>query len=495
MKSAIVDVEERFASWEALLRKEKYGQLIPSLEEGAAVDVAEFFAGLDDNRLLNLFEAIQKPFKVAVFEELSQDKQLTIYRALIKRKIAPVIEKLSSDLRADFYLALDEQERLELLPFLDNKVRRNMLDLSLYPADEAGGMMSTDFVMVKEEATVGDALGEVRRSAPSKKTFYAIYMVDSDMKLRGMVEIRDLMVADPTTPLAVLADTKPFHLGVHDDQEVVAHAMEKYDLVMLPILNKEGQLMGVINYDDAMRVLRGGEEKAMGTMEVFMGISTSPHEEHYLRTSSHEHYKQRILWVVGLFFACAVSSLLLHHYENILKVLPFIAFYIPTISDTGGNVGSQSATVVVRALALGEVTVQNWVFILKKELGVAWRAALTLFVGSFMKVLVLFYIFKTELTPKEGTYPCFLHLLNILGFAVEGYDTDTYGVIVAFTISLAIALQVIASTFIGASLPLLMKYWGKDPALAASPAITTIVDMVGMFIYLGLATFFLLPIG
>ena len=176
MKSAIIDVEERFAFWGTLLRDEKYKQLILSLEEGASVDVAEFFAILDDSKLLKLFGAIHEDFKVAVFEALPKGKQLTIYRSLMKRRIAPVIEKLSSNLRADFYLALDEHERLELLPFLDNKVRRNMLNLSLYPTDEAGGMMSTDFVMVSEDGTVGDALSEVRRSAPSKKTFYAIYI-------------------------------------------------------------------------------------------------------------------------------------------------------------------------------------------------------------------------------------------------------------------------------------------------------------------------------
>jgi magnesium transporter len=290
---------------------------------------------------------------------------------------------------------------------------------------------------------------------------YYIYVVDANMRMIGFVSLKDLIMADPDEPLAESLHENFIYSIVDEDQEAVAKRIEKYGLVAMPILNEEGQLVGIVSYDDAMEVIRREQTE---DMERFMGIVSDEETADYMKASSFQHFKKRVAWIVGLFVAGFLSTLVIHKHETLLGRITALSMYLPMIAATGGNAGSQAASVVIRALSLGQITLSNWLSIILKEAKVAILLAVFLFILAFMKVLLL-----------------------------SSFDTlESYNVYrVAFTVGLALSIQVINSTIIGAALPLIAKYFNGDPAVAASPAITTIVDITGMIIYFGLAMAFL----
>lgn len=456
----VSDTKERLAQWQLLLDKHKKEELNTALGSAPMVEVADFLEKQPLSMLLELFLTFTQKQQSSLFCHFHENKQLELYNALSKPVFKGIFENMSSDLRADFYLCLDEGEQMHLLPYLSKKVRKDVLMLSAYPPEKAGGIMSTDFVAVDKNMTAEAALNQIRKDAPSGKLMYLLYMVDENMKLTGTIHLKDLIMAVPSTKMQEIARETMVFARSYDDKEAVARKIEKYDLVALPVLNKKGQIVGIVSYDDAIDVIR---EEDTEDMERFMGII--PDEEHrdsYLRVPYKKHFKQRIFWVASLFMFSVLSSLIIHNYEDVLRKWTFLMLYITTISDTGGNVGSQAATMIIRALSLGEISLKNWRKVLRKEVKIAFMVALSLFLLCFLKVTIFSYFFPE----KES--------------AIDPWK-------IGVTIALAIGLQVVVATIIGASFPLAIKALGKDPALAASPAITTIVDISGHIIYLGTA--------
>ena len=247
------------------------------------------------------------------------------------------------------------------------------------------------------------------------------------------------------------------HAEVSDDQELVARKVEKYDLVAVPILNEAKQLVGIVRYDEAMDVIR---EEETEDMEKFMGIVSNEEHLDYLKASSWQHFGKRVVWILGLFIAGTLSEVIIHQHQALLSRLTVLALYLPMIAGAGGNAGSQAATVVIRAVSLGQVTLRNWLRVILKEARVAFLLAFCLFFFAFLKVIIL-----------SGSV------------SVNQYSTYR----LALAISLSLSLQVITSTVLGAALPLIAKYFNGDPAVAASPAITTLVDITGMAIYFTVA--------
>jgi magnesium transporter len=313
-----------------------------------------------------------------------------------------------------------------------------------------------------EDMTVKEAIQKLREDAPSKKMIYYIYVTDKNMQMIGFVSLKDLIMATPDEQVASVLHDSFVYAGVNDDQESVAQKIEKYDLVALPILNEENQLVGIVRYDDAMDVIRAEETE---DMEKFMGIVSNEEAADYLKASSFQHFKKRVIWMVGLFIASILSEIIIHKHEALLARLTVLALYLPMIAAAGGNAGSQAATVVIRAVSLGQVTLRNWLQIILKEAQVAFLLAFCLFFIAFLKVIIL-----------SG---------NVV---LANYSVYR----LAFAISLSLSLQVITSTVVGAALPLIAKYFNGDPAVAASPAITTLVDITGVFIYFAIAMAFLL---
>jgi len=445
------------AHWHQLLAQQRERELLALLSDAPAVEVAEFLVQQAPNKLLALLIALPPAMQGAVFAELDGEIQLRLYHLASKRTFAVIFSHMPSGDRADFYQQLEDKEQARLFPYLTKKVREDVIALSAYPPETAGGIMSTDFATVLGEMTVKQAIQKLREDAPSKQMIYYIYVVDENMRMIGFVSLKDLIMAEPDSRVSGVLHENFIYAVVDEDREAVARRIEKYDLIAMPILNEEQQLVGIVSYDAAMDVIRMEQTE---DMEKFMGIVSNEEASDYLKASSFQHFKKRVTWIVGLFIAGFLSSLVIHRHEAILERITVLALYLPMIADTGGNAGSQAASVVIRALSLGQVTLGNWLGIILKEAKVALLLALSLFFLAFLKVILL-----------SGNATIDNHSIYSLAFAI----------------GLALSLQVIASTIIGAALPLVAKYFNGDPAVAASPAITTIVDITGMAIYFAIA--------
>ncbi|MEM7055316.1 MAG: magnesium transporter [Bacteroidota bacterium] len=443
--------------WKQLLAWHQEQELLTLLSGAPVVEVAEFLAQQTPDRLLVLLTSLPPVMQGAVFAELDQEHQLALYHLANKKVLANIFSYMPSSDRADFYQQLDSKKQARLFPYLTKKVREDVIALSAYLPETAGGIMSTDFATVLGDMTVKQAIQKLREDSPSKQMIYYIYVVDENMQMIGFVSLKDLIMAKPDDQVASFLHKNFICATVSEDREAVAKRIEKYDLVAMPILNEEKQLVGIVSYDDAMDIMTIEQTE---DMEKFMGIVSNAEAADYLKASSFQHFKKRVIWIVSLFITGFLSSLVIHKHEALLGRITVLALYLPMIADTGGNAGSQAASVVIRALSLGQITLGNWLGIILKEAKVALLLAFFLFFLAFLKVIIL---------SRHAT--------------MESHSIYS----LAFAIGLALSLQVITSTIIGAALPLIAKYFNGDPAVAASPAITTIVDITGMAIYFAIA--------
>ena len=447
--------------WTQLLEAQQEETLLALLSDAPIIEVAEFLAQQPFQQLLALFKVLPDELQGAVFASFEEEQQQALYQHLSKKDFAEVFVHIPSHQRAEFYQKLGDKEQVRLLPYLGKKVREDVITLSAYPPETAGSIMSTDFATVIGDMTVKQAIQKLREDSPSKKMIYYIYVVDSNMQMIGFVSLKDLIMAAPSEQVASVLHENFVHAEVTEDRESVAQRVEKYDLVAIPILNEEKQLVGIVRYDDAMDVIRAEETE---DMEKFMGIVSNEDTADYLKASSFQHFRKRVLWIVGLFAASFLSELIIHKHEALLARLTVLALYLPMIAGAGGNAGSQAATVVIRAVSLGQVTLRDWLSIILKETKIAFLLAFCLFFVAFLKVVIL-----------SGNSILDSHSIYSLAFAI----------------ALALSLQVVTSTVVGAALPLIAKYFNGDPAVAASPAITTLVDITGMAIYFAIAIAFL----
>ncbi|MCS6818819.1 MAG: magnesium transporter [Chitinophagales bacterium] len=434
---------------------------LPTLKKMPVVDVANLLLELHIEHRVEILKKFTDEQRGLLVAEFPMEEQLNLIRQTSNRFFANILEHMPSDAQADLFQHLTQKEQAEILPYLSRPVRDNVLRLSSYGPETAGGIMSTDFATVTENMTCAQAIEKVRKDAPSKRTIYYNYVVNENQELLGFITLKDLIMADPDELVKNVMHTEFVCARVDDDREEVAKIIEKYDLVALPIVNMKNQLIGIVTHDEAIDIIRAEQSE---DLEKFMGIMQAGEEFNYLKTKTWTHFKKRVVWVVSLAAVGIISGLIIHRYEDALEKLLILALYMPMVADTGGNAGSQAATVVVRAMALGQVGVGDWFRILWKETKISSLLALCLGLLAFAKVLFLSW---------ETEVPSQYKLTSI-----------------AFAISLALSLQVITATVIGAGLPLLVKRFGGDPAVAASPAITTVVDITGLLIYFSMATFF-----
>ena len=432
------------------------------LNKMPVVEVAELIEKLEsDYDRIDVMSQFPIDRQALILADLPITVQLSLFNAMSRKAFATIFEQMPTQAQVDFFQFLSKKAQTEILPFLSKSVRENILRLSAYPPDTAGGIMSLDYASVFERMTCAEAIAKVRADAPSKKLVYYAYVVNDEQTLLGFVTLKDLIMADPAQMIADVVHREFVFAYVDEDREEVAKKIEKYDLIAIPVVNRQMQLMGVVTHDEAIDIIRAEHTE---DLEKFMGIAQRDTELNYLETSSWKHFQKRVTWVVTLAAVGIISGMIIHNYEKALEKMLILALYMPMVADTGGNVGSQAATVIVRALALGEFSVREWLKVIWKETKVSSLLALCLGVLAFAKVLFLSW--ETEI-PAEYSL-----------------------VKIAFVISLALSFQVITATLIGAALPLIVKAFGGDPAVAASPAITTVVDITGLLIYFGVASLF-----
>lgn len=435
--------------------------IVPMLQKMPVVEVGQVLEKVEDQDLFSVLDKFSPSLQGLIFSEFSDAKQLSVFNSFSKKRFGIIFENMPSDYRADLFQNLDQHDQVSLLPFLSKSVREDVITLSAYPPETAGGIMSTDFATVQKSKSCIEAIAKVRSDAPSKKTIYYVYVVDENQTMQGFITLKDLILAEPNSLVSDTLHDDFVYAYVDDDREKVAMMIEKYDLVALPILNKLNQLVGIVTHDEALDVIRAEHSE---DMQKFMGISSSNEVFDYVGTSVWKHFKKRVVWIVSLAFVGLLSGVIVHLYEDTLAKLIVLVLFMPMMASTGGNAGTQAATVVIRALSLGQITAKEWFQILLKEARVSIMIAICVGILAFGKVLIL---------SSSSDTPAVFSLYKI-----------------AFVISFAISIQVVLSTLIGAGLPLLIRRFGGDPAVAASPAITTIVDITGLLIYFSTATFF-----
>jgi len=361
---------------------------------------------------------------------------------------------MSPDDRADLFKILPEGLREVVLPALAQAEREDIRKLTAYEEGTAGAVMTSDYATLAQDLTASEAIDRLRQVAPDKETIYYAYVVDDHRRLVGFVSLRDLIVASRFSRIGDIMHRSLIFARVEDDQEDAAQKIQKYDLIALPVINGGDALVGIITYDDAIDIIT---QEHTEDMEKFMAIAGSHDAAVYMKTSAWTHFRNRATWIILLALLGLVSGFIVQSFEGLLLQFAILMTFMPMLADTGGNTGSQSATLVVRALALKEISPRDIFRILSKEFKVSSLLAVLLGVIAFGRVILF----------GNGSAVPQNHSLAMIGLAV----------------AVALGLQVITSTLIGAFLPLGAAKMNWDPAVVASPALTTIVDITGLLIY------------
>jgi magnesium transporter len=423
-------------------------------EGGHPAVVAELISALSAEEAWAVLGHVDLQLRAEIFSNLEDDLMVEMIETLRRDEIARLLTEMPHDERADLFKRLPEEKREAVLPALAQAEREDIRRLTAYSEGTAGAAMTSDYATLSQQLTVSQAIERLREVAPDKETIYYAYVVDEKRKLLGFVSLKDLIVARRESRVGDIMHRDVIFARVQDDQEDAARKIQKYDLLALPVLNGGDALMGIITHDDAIDIII---QEQTEDMEKFMAIAGSHEDAVYMKTSAWVHFKNRSPWVVALAILGLVSGFIVQSFEGLLLQFAVLAAFMPMLADTGGNTGSQSATLVVRALALKEVAPRDILRILAKEFQVAVLLALLLGIIAYGRVILF---------GGGSTVP-------------ENFSLSTIGLAIA----LALGLQVVTSTLIGALLPLAASRAKFDPAVVASPALTTIVDITGLLIY------------
>ena len=455
-----LEIQEILDELAELVKLGKTQEIRELLEDLPTATVVDFLNDKADTDIIHFLILLEQGDAGRIYSYFPTEKQYELSKIVDNRTFSDFFTHMYSDSRADLFQEFSKEEQIELLPFLDKKTREDVIVLSAYPPETAGGTMSTDFATILIHMTCQQALAKIRHDAPSQKMIYYIYVVNDDMEMLGIITIKDLIMSDPKDIVRELCNENFVYVDVNDDREIVAQKIEKHDLVAIPVLNSLRQLVGIVSHEEAIDIIRAEHTE---DMEKFMGIVPSEDEQTYLGTSSIEHFKKRVVWLVSLAAVGLISGVIVHHYQHVLEQMIILALYMPMMTATGGNTGSQAATVVIRAIALDQVNEKEWVAILWKEARISFM--LSFCVGGLVFIKIA-YLSSVSLLPSSMSFE-----------------------FVGFILSLSIAMQVMTSAIVGAGLPLLVRRLGGDPAVAASPAITTTVDITGLLIYFTISSY------
>lgn len=396
--------------------------------------------------------------RAAIFSHLTEDYQFELLTSLNRHDAAELLTDMPPDDRTDLFKRMPEDRRESILPAMAQAEREDIRRLASYKEGTVGAMMTSDYATLNSELSAAEAINRLRVEAPDKETIYYAYVIDSHRKLLGFVSLRDLIMAQPEAKIANIMHHDTICAKVDEDQESAARRLQKYDLIVMPVIDANEILVGIITHDDAFDIII---QEQTEDMEKLVAISGQHEAGVYLKTSPWRHFKNRVFWITGLAFVGIIAGVIVQHYESMLTILPMLAVFMPMLVDTGGNTGSQSATLVVRGIALQEIRAKDLWRVLAKEFQVSSLLALILSAIAFSRV---FFFSGLQALP-DG-----ISLLRV-----------------GIAIALALGLQVISATLIGALLPMAANRFKLDPAVIASPALTTIVDITGLLLYFSIA--------
>ena len=443
-----------------LLELKKYQSLRDIMATMNPSDIAEILSELDERQLPLVFRLLPKELAAEAFAEMEPEQQEVLIRGFSDSELKEVLDEMFVDDAVDMVEEMPANVVRRILDQADPDMRKQINEILRYPEDSAGSIMTTEYVSLRPSMTVEEAILRIRRTGVDKETIYTCY-VTKDRRLIGMVTVKDLLLcSDDETPIADIMEENVISVGTHDDQEEVAQMFTKYNFLALPVVDTELRMVGIITFDDAMDVL---EEEATEDMEVMAAML--PSDKPYAREGVMDLVKRRIPWLLILMLSSTFTGLIITHFEGALAACAALTAFIPMLMGTGGNSGSQASVAIIRALSLDEVEFKDLPWVIWKEIRVSVLCGAGLAVCNFGKMLL---VDRMLMGNPEIT------------------------VMVAAVVSITVIFVVMVAKTIGCILPILAKKIGLDPAVMASPMITTIVDALSLLAYFAVANAILL---
>ena len=438
-----------------MIQTKQYAALRDLLLPMEPADIAELLEECGEEYMPLLYRLLPKELAAEVFVELESDRQEMLINGFSNSELKEVLDELYLDDAVDIVEEMPASVVIRILDRATPEMRKSINEILKYPEDSAGSIMNMEFLSLKKDMTVADALKRIRRIGGDMETINILYVTDPRRKLLGVLSVRDLLLADEDDLIEEIMDPNLVWASTMDDKEDVAQALNKYGFLAMPIVDMEQRLVGIVTVDDAMDVL---EEAATEDFEKMAAML--PSDKPYLRSSVISTWKARLPWLMILMLSATFTGMILNHYENALAACLILNAYIPMLSGTGGNSGTQASVAVIRALSLDEVDFSDILAVLWKELRVAVLCGVCLAGANFVKMLLI-----------DRT---------LLG-------NDAVTVRVCLVVCLTVFCVVVFAKCVGATLPLLAEKIGLDPAVMASPFISTIVDATSLLIYFSLA--------
>lgn len=438
-----------------MLIKKQYKEMREATEEELPYDLASLLEELDENNRLVVFRLLKKDVAAEAFTYMSDECRNDLIEAFSDAELIDALEIMSLDDAADMLEDMPAGVVKRILEKAPKDTRESLNKLLNYPDYSAGSIMTPEFVRLQASMNVSQAFQAIREQGENAETVYTCYVVDRN-RLEGVISTRDLLLSPLDTPVAELMNDNYVSVKATDDQEFVAREMQKYDVSAIPVVDSEGMLVGIVTIDDAIDVLT---EESTEDMQKMAAILPSEEATTYFGTSVWTHAKQRIPWLLILMLSATFTGMVTEHYEAAFTALPLLVSFMPMLMDTAGNCGNQISTLMVRGLALGEVTTSDFLKVLWKELRVSALVGAILGIVNGLRIYIMYGVL--------GSNP------DVLGYAL--------------VVSISLFLSIVLAKIVGGMLPLAAKRLGADPAIMATPFITTIVDAASLMLYFSIA--------
>ena len=449
-KDELIDIAK---TAEQYLDQKNFAETKRMLSEMNAVDLAETLYEIPDDKLALVYRLLPKELAAETFVEMDADQQEFLLNKFNDKEIKDILSELFLDDTVDIIEEMPAAIVKKILTQADKETRESINSILAYPTDSAGSIMTTEYVNLKEHYTVSEAFDRIRKTGVDKETIYICFVTNSQRKLVGVVSVKDLLLASLDQKIVDVMDENVISVDTHADKEYVAHEIQRYGFLSMAVVDKENRLVGIVTVDDAMDVLREENDEDFSKMS-----AVTPSDKPYFKTSVWQIFLNRLPWLLLLMVSATFTSLIISAYEDVLLGLSVTLFAcVPMLMDTGGNAGSQASVTIIRSIALNETTPRDTLKVVWKEFRVSIMLGVVMGVVCFGKLM----------------------LIDSLYNPMNAY--------IALTVSLALFITIVLAKLIGSSLPLLAKAIKLDPAVVASPFITTFVDALSLIIYSNIA--------